>query len=115
MGGVKGFESCCGPLTLACLAFFCGTTRACAQTHELLCVQGSANFSTVFHTGVAAHVGTAKNERTADSRLARARLSWENQRLAVASEASEGDLDAFGVDLGFGVPVVAFQNTKARQ
>ncbi len=114
MRTVSGCESCCGPLTLACLAFFYGTMSLCssAQTHDVLCVQGSDNFSAVFYTGVAAHVGAAKNGGLA-TRACEASLSWGDQRLAVASEASEVDLDAFGVDLGLGVPVVAFQIQKS--
>ena len=83
-----------------------------AQTHDVLCVQGSDNFSAVFYTGVAAHVGAAKNGGLA-TRACEASLSWGDQRLAVASEASEVDLDAFGVDLGLGVSVVAFQIQKS--
>lgn len=109
----SGCESRCGPLTLTCLAFFSATISLCsAQTHDVLCVRGSGNFSTIFHTGVAAHVGAAKNGGLA-TRACEAGLSWGDQTLAVASEAWGIDLDAFGIDLGLGVPVVAFQIQKS--
>jgi len=113
MRTVRGFESCCRLLTLACLAFLYGTISLCgAQTHDVLCVQGGGNFSAIFHTGVAAHVGAAKNGGLA-ARACEAGLNWGDQGLVVVSEASEVDLDAFGVDLGLGVPVVAFQIQKS--
>ena len=43
------------------------------------------------------------------TRACAAELSWEKQQLLVATGAAQLDLDAFGVDLGQGVPVAAFQ------
>lgn len=40
-------------------------------------------------------------------------LIWENQQLLVGTDASQVDLDAFGADLGDGVPVAAFQIKKS--
>lgn len=46
-------------------------------------------------------------------RACTAKLRWENQELMVEAEASEVDLDAFGIDLGDGVPIAAFQIKKS--
>ena len=111
MDEVRGFDSHLRALTLGLLLFFCVATSA-AQTHDVLCLHGSDSFSTVFQTGVQARVGAAKNDGLS-VRACEAVLSWGNQRLTVASEAAAADLDAFGVDLGLGVPVAAFQIQKS--
>ena len=41
-------------------------------------------------------------------------LSWGDQHLVVSDAASELDIDAFGVDLGLGAPVVALQVKKSK-
>jgi hypothetical protein len=46
---------------------------------------------------------------TLATRACAARLSSEKQELIVAADAVQVDLDTFGVDLGYGVPVAAFQ------
>jgi hypothetical protein len=111
MGEVYGFDSHLRALTLGLLLFFC-TATSVAQTHDVLCVHGSDSFSTVFQTGVQVRVGAAKNGGLS-VRACEAVLSWGDQRLTVASEAAAADLDAFGVDLGVGVPVAAFQIQKS--
>ena len=82
-----------------------------AQNHDVICKNGAGDFEEEFHTGVRAHVGAARNGELA-TRLCDATLSWENGNLAVATATSQLDVDAFGVDLGLGVPVVAFQVKK---
>jgi hypothetical protein len=46
------------------------------------------------------------------SRACTAKLTWEKQSLTISAGASQLDLDAFGADLGDGVPVAAFQIRK---
>jgi hypothetical protein len=93
---------------------FWATTSIC-QTQTLisgiLCRGGDGNFDAEFQTGVKVHVGAARNGELA-TRACAARLSWEKQELVVATDASQIDLDAFGADLGDGVPVAAFQIKK---
>jgi hypothetical protein len=85
------------------------------QARSVLCHGGNGNFDAEFRTGVKVHVGAARNGGAATfaMRLCAARLSWGNQELAVATGDSQVDLDAFGVDLGDGVPVAAFQIKKS--
>ena len=86
-----------------------------SQRHSVLCMDGSGNFDAEFRTGVKVHVGAARNggPATLGTRACAAKLIWENQELLVATGASQLDLDAFGVDLGDGVPVAAFQIKKS--
>ena len=57
-------------------------------------------------------MGAARNGELA-TRACAAKLSWEEQELVVATDVAQLDLDAFGVDLGDGVPVAAFQIKKS--
>src|SRR5438270_2807691 len=47
------------------------------------------------------------------TRACGATLSWDKNALMVAANAPQLDLDTFGVDLGLGVPVAAFQVKKS--
>ena len=97
----------------ASLLFFCLMSSAClAQMHDVLCTEGEGNFEAEFNTGIRVRVGAARNGSFA-TRACAATLSWDKQELAVAGEASQLDVDGFGVDLGIGVPVVAFQVKKS--
>ncbi len=81
------------------------------QTHSVLCSAGNGNFDAEFRTGVKVHVGAARRSEsgTLASRACAAKLNWQKQELLVSASASQIDLDAFGADLGDGVPVAAFQ------
>jgi hypothetical protein len=57
-------------------------------------------------------VGAAKSGGLA-KRSCSGALSWDGRVLAVATEASQVDLDVLGVDFGLGTPVVAFQVKKS--
>ncbi len=81
------------------------------QTHSVLCSAGNGNFDAEFRTGVTVHVGATRNGELR-TRACAANLNWENQELLVAAGAAQVDVDAFGVDLGDGVPVAAFQIKK---
>lgn len=83
-----------------------------SPAHSVLCSAGAGNFDSEFPTGVKAHIGAARNGGLA-TRACTASLNWANQALVVAASASQVDLDAFGADLGDGVPVAAFQIKKS--
>jgi hypothetical protein len=103
-----------GAAALALLLLSCLTSSVCrAQSHDVICRDGAGDFESEFHTGVKVHVGAARNGGLA-TRVCEAALSWNNQNLVIAAAASQLDIDAFGVDLGVGVPVVAFQVKKSK-
>jgi hypothetical protein len=104
----------CGAAALALFLLSCLTASVChAQTHDVICRDGAGDFEFEFHTGVAVHVGAARNGELA-TRVCEAALSWNNQNLVIAAAASQLDVDAFGVDLGLGVPVVTLQVKKSK-
>jgi len=91
----------------------CLTATVChAQSHDVICRDGAGDFDTEFHTGVKVHVGAARNGELA-TRVCEATLTWTNQNLVIMAAAAQLDVDAFGVDLGLAVPVVAFQAKKS--
>jgi len=79
---------------------------------DVLCNEGSGSFEAAFHTGVKMRVGAAKKDGLA-RRLCEAAMSWDQHNEVVATDAFQVDVDAFGVDLGVGVPVVALQVKKS--
>ena len=97
--------------------FFLGSTLCICQPlpRSILCRDGNANFSATFRTGVNVHIGAAHrgDGTTLATRSCAANLSWEKGELPVAADASQIDLDAFGADLGDGIPVAAFQVKKS--
>jgi hypothetical protein len=95
-------------LALCCLAP--GLCRG--QTRDVACSNGDGKFEAKFTTGVNVFVGPETNGELA-RRVCTATLSWDQQNLVVTPEASQVDVDALGVDLGLGVPVVAFQVKKS--
>ncbi len=89
------------------------TTLSLCQTRDrILCNAGDGSFDAEFRTGIRVHVGAARNGELA-TRACAAKLSWENQELVVATGVAQLDLDAFGVDLGDGIPMAAFQIKKS--
>jgi hypothetical protein len=80
----------------------------------MLCHDGNGIFDAGFRNGVSVHVGAAKERGVAAlaTRSCAAKLSWDGQELLVATGASQLDIDAFGVDMGDGTPVAAFQIKK---
>ncbi len=100
------------PLALFFLS--CLAASAChAQSHDVLCREGVGEFQTEFLTGVRVRVAAGRNGDLA-ARVCDASLSWADQTLVLTSANSEVDLDAFGVDLGLGAPVVAIQVRKSK-
>jgi len=73
----------------------------------VLCDQGSGSFEAQSSTGVKVSVGAQKAELLA-TRTCQATLSWGKQKLIIAHDISQLDLDLFGADIGAGGPVAAF-------
>lgn len=100
-------------MALACFVLLCVTASVChAQAHEVVCSAGTGSFESEFHTGVKVSVTAARNGELA-IRACEAELSWNKQKLVVATAAARIDVDAFGADLGVGVPVAAIQVKKS--
>lgn len=98
---------------LLVLGFVCITLHlSLAQARYVVCEDGSGRFETKFSSGVSVSVGAAKSHGLA-KRSCSGGLAWDKRDLPVAAEASEVDIDVLGVDLGFGMPVVAFQVKKS--
>jgi hypothetical protein len=101
-----------GTRLAAALLLSCLTSSVClAQMRDVLCTEGDGKFEAEFTPGIKVQVGAARNGKLA-TRACAGTLSWDKQELAVASEASQLDVDGFGVDLGMSVPVVTFQVKK---
>jgi hypothetical protein len=83
-----------------------------AQDHDVLCRDGDGRFQATFRTGVTVEVRAARAGELA-TRACEATLSWGKDRLVVAANALQLDVDTFGVDLGLGVPVTTFQVKKS--
>ena len=100
-----------GALVLASFLLFCVMVIPCqAQGRDAVCSHGSGNFEAEFHTGVKLRLGVARKTATGlATRLCEATLSWDKQEIMVTTRAAQLDVDAFGADLGMGVPVVTFQ------
>src|SRR6266481_6509434 len=105
----------CGTMILAWLAFLCVVSSACrAEIPDVLCKEGSGSFEAAFTgvTGVKVRVGAAKKGGFG-ARLCEAAMSWDQHNEVVTTNAFQLDVDAFGVDLGMGVPVVTLQVKKS--
>src|SRR5947208_3148194 len=99
-------QFCLGTLLLT-LYFVLAAGPCVAQDHEALCNDGSGSFQAEFHTGVSVQVRAARTGGLA-TRTCEANLDWKKNRLTVATDASQLDVDTFGVDMGLGVPVTSF-------
>jgi len=82
--------------------------RCLGQNHEVLCNNGEGRFQAEFQALVTVTVGATKS-RGLSTRTCEATLAWNKQAVTVSTNVAQVDLDAFGIDLGLGVPVAAFQ------
>jgi hypothetical protein len=102
----------CSARELASLVLFCALASAShAQTGGVVCRGGSGSFEASFLTGVTIQVGAERREGLA-TRACEGTLLWDKQKLAVAAAAVQVDVDAFGIDVGLGPPVVTLQVKK---
>jgi hypothetical protein len=101
-------------LTLGLAVLSCFAPRPShAQIRDVVCRDGDGDFHAEFPTGVKVSVGPGRNDGLA-ARVCEVQLTWSDQKLVVASGAAQADIDAFGVDLGVGAPVVALQVKKSK-
>ena len=100
------------PLGFALFCFLSVPSLCRAQRHDVLCNDGSGSFKGEFQSVVTVQVTAARNGKLA-TRACEATLGWNKHSVMVATGASQVDIDAFGVDLGLGVPVVSFQVKKS--
>ncbi len=83
-----------------------------AQADPVVCSEGSGSFEAAFRTGVKVEVGAARRDGLA-TRMCQGTLRWDKNSLVVVPSATEVDIDALGVDMGLGTPVVTFQVKQA--
>src|ERR1700688_17292 len=104
----------CAAAALGLFLLACLTAGVChAQSRDVVCRGGVGFFEAEFPTGVRVHVGASRIGEL-EARVCEAALSWGDQNLVVSAAASDLDIDAFGVDLGLGMPVVAVQVKKSK-
>jgi hypothetical protein len=94
--------------TLMVLCFCMVTIVRGSAAQDVVCRGGFGSFKAEFATGVTVSVGAKPNAGFA-ARTCRAKLSWDKQDFLVEPEAWQVDVDAMGIDLGLGLPVVTFQ------
>ena len=82
-----------------------------AQSEAVVCRDGTGSFEAAFPTGVSVRAGAARREGLA-TRSCEGALLWGKGKAVVASGVAQVDVDAFGIDLGLGPPVVTFQEKK---
>ena len=108
------FRFRCAAAALGLFLLSCLTAGVCqAQSRDVVCREGVGFFEADFPTGVRLHVGASRIGEL-EARVCEAALSWGDQNLVVSDAAPELDIDAFGVDLGLGMPVVAVQVKKSK-
>jgi hypothetical protein len=86
-------------------------TVGSVEAQDVVCSGGFGNFKSTFATGVTVSVDATRNTGFA-GRVCEAKLSWAKKDLLVKTNAWQVDVDAMGIDLGLGAPVVAFQIRK---
>ncbi len=89
------------------LVLTCGI-RCLAQEREVLCSNGDGGFQAESASGITVNVAASKVGGLS-TRACEATLRWEKQNATIATNATQIDIDAFGTDLGLGVPIAAFQ------
>jgi hypothetical protein len=90
--------------------FFMATVRN-IQAQDVVCSGGFGSFKSTFVNGVTVSVGASRSAEFA-GRLCDAKLYWGKQEFLVEPKAWQVDVDAMGIDLGLGSPVVTFQIQK---
>jgi hypothetical protein len=90
-----------------CLVGMVGSLEA----QDVVCSGGFGNFKSTSASGVTVSVDARRNTEFA-GRACEAKLNWGKTDLLVEPKAWQVDVDAMGIDLGLGAPVVAFQIRK---
>jgi hypothetical protein len=97
-------------LLAACICVIQSPCRG--QTNGILCTGGEGRFARTSTTGVKVIVDAQKDNGLA-TRACEAVLLWKKTETPVARDLWQADVDAMGVDLSLGVPVVTFQIKKS--
>jgi hypothetical protein len=90
---------------------FCLPIFSHCQIRGMVCTGGTGLFTSKFATGVTVTVDATKSAGFS-TRACEAALAWNKKKIVTASDAWIVDIDVLGADLGFGMPVVAFQVMK---
>lgn len=99
-------------LSLGTLLVLIWSGHCLAQDHEVLCTNGHGSFQAESASGITVKVGAAKSGGLS-TRTCEATLRWDKQTVTIATNATQIDVDAFGVDLGLSAPIAAFQVTNS--
>jgi len=83
-----------------------------AETQEVVCDDGNGMYETQMHNGVTVRVGPPVSGGFS-ARACSASLILEGAVVTAVAPTAQVDIDVLGADLGFGVPVVAFQVRRA--
>ncbi len=86
---------------------------AWGQSRQLVCNGGIGRFDMTSSGGVAVQVGAVASGGFS-TRACEAVLRWNKGRIVAVQRAAQVDIDVLGADLGFGVPVVAFEVRQAK-
>ena len=93
---------------LVSFLFSTGAVGSAAQNAGITCDRGSGAYATTFQTGITINVNAVKAGGFS-TRTCQAKLTWTGGELVVATSLEQVGIDVLGSDLGFRVPVVAFQ------
>jgi hypothetical protein len=94
--------------TLLLLSFSILAVVPESHAQEAVCNGGFGSFESISLSGVTVSVDATRNGPFA-AHSCEAKLAWDKQRQVVEPKAWQVDVDAMGIDLGLGSPVVAFQ------
>jgi hypothetical protein len=97
---------------LAGIPFWPLVAHSQGAAQDVTCENGSGEYRTRFLTGTTVNVGPMRNGSFAE-RACAANLVWNGQEISVGSDADQVGIDILGADLGFGMPVAAFQIDKS--
>jgi hypothetical protein len=95
-------------VSFTAMLLYASSSLCVGQTRGAVCSNGFGSFEEKFTTNVTVSVGAEKNGEMARGACA-AKLRWNKESLPIEQGAWQLDIDAMGIDLGLGEPVVAFQ------
>ncbi|HTV82582.1 MAG TPA: energy transducer TonB [Acidobacteriaceae bacterium] len=84
-----------------------------AQQQQAVCVLGEGHFEAHLRDGAGVTVGPVATGQGFSGRACSAAITWKGGTVLQVATAGQIDIDVMGADLGFGVPVVAFEIRKA--
>jgi hypothetical protein len=84
-----------------------------AQQQQAVCVRGEGHFEAHLRDDAGVTVGPVATGQGFSGRACSAAITWKDRTVLQVATAGQIDIDVMGADLGFGVPVVAFEIRKA--